>query len=300
MAILPERARLVVQRQLGDPLGELGKVEFARIEICRRVSLAHQTVAIEAIGDAGGMTHQVENGDGPGQRHQFERLGAVLGLFLHTDLHIREGGNVLRDGIVELDLAVLDQLHRHDGRDRLGQRRQAEDGLVRYRRLGHHVLHAEGLVIDILAALPDQDVRAGDLAGRHLVLEELGYLRKLVLIETRSGGNIERAFGADRRRGRQHQRTAGERTQQLRRIHWNPSGIRRECNERVIRHKGCRSRLVPVRAAARYARKAAEYDAIDIRRRGQRIDGRGDGNPGRTVGGKSDRRRWKWQERRLN
>ena len=58
------------------------------------------------------MAQQVENGHGPGRRHQFERLGAVLGLFLHADLHIGEGGNVFRDGIVELDLAVLDQLHR--------------------------------------------------------------------------------------------------------------------------------------------------------------------------------------------
>ena len=198
MSVLPERARLVVQRQLGDPLGEFGQVEIARIDICRRVSLAHQTVAIEAIGDAGGMTHQVENGNWPDQRHQLERLGAVLVLLLYADLHIREGGNVLRDGIVELDLSVLDQLHRHNRGDRLGQRRQAEDGLVGDRRLGHHVLHAEGFVIDLLAALPDQDVRAGNLAGRHLILEELGDLLKLGLIEVRSSGNIESAFRAGR------------------------------------------------------------------------------------------------------
>jgi hypothetical protein len=134
-------------------------------------------------------------------------------LFLHADLHIREGGNVLRNGIVEVDLAVLDQLHRHHRGDRLGQRRQAEDGLVRDRHLGHHILHAEGFVIDRLAMLLDQDVGAGDLAGRHLVLEELGDFRKLVLIEMRSGGNIESAFGADRRRYSQHQRAAGERAQ---------------------------------------------------------------------------------------
>jgi hypothetical protein len=51
-------------------------------------------------------------------------------------------------------------------------------------------------VIDILAALPDQDVRAGDLAGRDLVLEELGDLLKLGLIEMRPGRYIECAFGA--------------------------------------------------------------------------------------------------------
>src|SRR5258705_6485232 len=75
---------------------------------------------------------------------------------------------------------------------------EAEDGLVGDRRLGHHVLHAEGFVIDLLAALPDQDVRAGNLAGRHLILEELGDLLKLGLIEVRSSGNIESAFRAGR------------------------------------------------------------------------------------------------------
>ena len=189
--------------------------------------------------------------------HQFERLGAVLGLFLNTDLHIREGRNELRNGIVELDLAVLDQLHRHHGRDRLGQRRQAEDGLVRYRRLRRHVLYAKGFVIDILAALPDQDVRAGDLPGRHLVLEELGYLRQLVRIETRAGGNIERAFGADRRRGRQHQDAAGERAQQLKRIHWTPPEFGAECNRSPSLRKGCRRQPMPVRAAARPAPKSS-------------------------------------------
>ena len=134
----------------------------------------------------------------PVQRHQFERLAAVVGLLLDADLHVGEGGNVFRDGIVELDLALLDQLHRHDGGDRLGHREQAEDGLVGDRRLGHHVLHAEGFVIDRLAVLLDQDDRAGDLAGRDLVLEELADLGELVLVEMRAGGNIEGAFGAGR------------------------------------------------------------------------------------------------------
>ena len=78
---------------------------------------------------------------------------------------------------------------------------------------GHDVLRAESFVIDRLAALLDQDVGAGDLPRRDLVLEELGDLRKLVLIEPRSSGKIESAFGADRRRYSQHQRAAGERAQ---------------------------------------------------------------------------------------
>ena len=215
MAVLPERARLVVQRQFGDPLGEFGEIEIARVDVGFLVGLAHQAVAIEAVGDAGGLTQQIEDGNRPGQRHQFERLAAVLGLLLDADLHVGEGRNVFRERIVELDLAVLDQLHRHHGGDRLGQRGQAEDGLVRYRRLRHHILHAEGFVIDRLAALLDQDVRAGDLAGCDLIAEELADLGELVLVEMRAGGNVEGAFGAGRRRCRQHQRATSERTQQL-------------------------------------------------------------------------------------
>jgi hypothetical protein len=67
-------------------------------------------------------------------------------------------------------------------------------------------------VIDLLAALLDQDVRAGDLAAFDLVLEEFADLRKLVLVETGPCGNIKRAFGT-RRRCHQIQRTASQQAQ---------------------------------------------------------------------------------------
>jgi hypothetical protein len=62
--------------------------------------------------------------------------------------------------------------------------------------------------------LLDQDVRAGDLARLHLVLEECGDLGELFLIEMRAGWNIERAFGADGR-CREQQCANGQRTQDL-------------------------------------------------------------------------------------
>ena len=83
------------------------------------------------------------------------------------------------------------------------------------RRLGHHVLHAEGFVIDRLAVLLDQDDRAGDLAGRDLILEELADLGELVLVEMRAGGNIESAFGDGRWHSAKHHRAAGERAPEL-------------------------------------------------------------------------------------
>ncbi|MFK4624223.1 hypothetical protein ABIF50_007529 [Bradyrhizobium diazoefficiens] len=214
MAILPQRARLVVQRQFRDALGELGEVEIAGIDVGVAIGLADQAVAIEAIGDAGGMAHQIEHRDRPRGRHQLKRLGAVVGLLLDADFHIGEGRDVFRDRIVELDLAVLDQSHRDDGRDRLAHREQAENRLVGDRRLAGHILHAEGFVIDRLAVLLDQHGCAGDLAGRDLVLEELADLGELVLIEMRAGRNLVGALcPCERHRAKRHQRAAGERTQ---------------------------------------------------------------------------------------
>jgi len=188
MAVLPERARLVVQRQFCDPLGELGEIEIAAVEIRGRIGLADQAIAIEAISDAGGVAHQVENGRRPPWRHQFKCLGAVRGYFFHTDFDVGEGWNVFRDGLVELDLAILDQCHRDNRGDRLGHREQSKDGLVGDRRFAHHILHAEGFVIDRLAMLLDQKDRAGDLAGRDLVPKERADLRKLVGLKCAPAG----------------------------------------------------------------------------------------------------------------
>ena len=45
MAILPQGAGLIVQRQFCDPLGELGEVEIAGINVGGPVGLADQAVA---------------------------------------------------------------------------------------------------------------------------------------------------------------------------------------------------------------------------------------------------------------
>src|SRR5207253_2054127 len=93
-------------------------------------------------------------------------------------------------------------------------------------RLRHHVLHAKNLVVDVLAALPDQDIGAGDLAGLHLVLEERGDLRELFRIEFGAGRDVERtlagegALGGNWRYGEQReQRAEGRRTQTIPKMH---------------------------------------------------------------------------------
>jgi hypothetical protein len=202
------------------------KVEIALIDIGGAVSLAHHAVAVEAVSDAGGMTHQVEHRGRMIRRNEIERGRAVLGLLLDADLHIGERGNVFRNGIVELDLAFLEQHHRGHRGDGFGHREQAEDGLVGDRRLAHHILDAEGLVIDRLAVLLDQHDGAGDLAGRNLVLEELADLGELVRIEVGACGNIKAAFRARRRCSRQRQQcTADQRAQPIMRPHQPLHGL---------------------------------------------------------------------------
>ena len=120
MAVLPERARLIVQRQLCNPLGELCEVEITGVEVCGRISLADEAIAIKAVGDSGRVSHQVQNGRRPVRRNQFERLGAIIGFFLDANLHISERGNVLRHRLVELELALVHQRHSGHAGDGFG------------------------------------------------------------------------------------------------------------------------------------------------------------------------------------
>jgi hypothetical protein len=88
--------------------------------------------------------------------------------------------------------AVSDQHHRGGVGDGLGHRAQREHRVQAHRRLGRDVAIAEGLQIDRLAVLLDQDDRAGNATARDLGVEELG-----------------NAFEFSRRRGRDVGATRG-------------------------------------------------------------------------------------------
>ena len=189
-------------------------------------------------------------------------------------------------------------VHRDHRGDRLGQRRQAEDGLVCDRRLRHRVLGAEDLVIDRLAMLLDQDVGAGNLAGRDLVLEELGDFRQLLRIEMRAGRNIESAFGMYRGRSQQ-QRASRQRAQHMTRIHRTPPrNSRRSVAAVSVGTRAADPSQEPFHASGRCRERSSKISRAShlalrpklLRRRQPRCrphDRRG-----------SDRRRWKWRERR--
>jgi hypothetical protein len=81
-----------------------------------RIGAAHR----RAEGEAGGRSHQVTHGHRTIERHE-------LAILHH--LQIRELGNKLGDGVVELPLALFVQGHHRGGDDRLGHRGDAENGV---------------------------------------------------------------------------------------------------------------------------------------------------------------------------
>jgi hypothetical protein len=52
MAVVSQRSRLFGQRKVRDALGKFRIVEIAVIDLGVEVGLAHQAVAVEAVGDA--------------------------------------------------------------------------------------------------------------------------------------------------------------------------------------------------------------------------------------------------------
>ena len=88
---------------------------------------------------------------------------------IDADFCIGKSRNVFRDGIVEGQLAVVDQHHRGNRRDGLRHRIDLENRVRRHRLSGRGIPHAETFEIDRLAVLLDQEDRAGNLAGRDFV-----------------------------------------------------------------------------------------------------------------------------------
>ena len=173
MAVVPAHAGLIGERQFGDPLGEFGIVEIAGVQRGLRIELFDLAFAKEAVSDTRGVPQQVQNRDRTLQRLELERILAGLIGKIDADLGIGESRNVFRDGIVERQLAVLDQHHDCDRGDRLGHRIDPEDGIRRHRQPGRDAAQPETFQIDLLAVLLDQQHRAGNLAARNLVADDV-------------------------------------------------------------------------------------------------------------------------------
>ena len=155
-AVVPDFARLVLQRQLRELGDELG-VGLVRVEHVRRaVGLLDERVPELAVGDPGGMPEQVLHGHfAP---HGFQHQRAVAGRvgFFHADLQVFQFGQDRRHRIDEPDLAFLGQHHDRKRDHGLGHRRDAENGIDGHRQFFLAVAIAEGLQVFELAAAGDQ------------------------------------------------------------------------------------------------------------------------------------------------
>ena len=143
MAIIPNVARLLGKRQGGDLVGQFLVVDVVGIKIGVGIDRAHQTRAVKAIRNAGRMTEQIGDGDGPDRLFKCQSRIAVIGLALDANHLPGESGNVVGHRIGQFDAAVIDQQHRSDAGDRLAQGMKAEDRARLHRFAGGHVGLAE-------------------------------------------------------------------------------------------------------------------------------------------------------------
>jgi hypothetical protein len=127
----------------------------------RLVGVGDRTHRAERVGQARAVGDEVVDGDVA--RRRIGVVQRAAGVLQHP--HAGELGRPLGDRVLELELAFLHQLQRHDAGDRLGHGGDAEDGVARHRRARLDVALADGVELQLLAVLPDQRHRPGKPAG---------------------------------------------------------------------------------------------------------------------------------------
>jgi hypothetical protein len=201
MAILPDRARLLRERQRGDLFGEGLVAQTSRLEVRLRVPGVDKALAGVPVGDARGVPQQVLDDDRSAQRREIEHGLAVAAGFFHADFRERETRDVPGDRLVQRELALIDQHHRHERGDRLGHRIDSKQRVRRHRRLGRDIAHAEGFEIGRLTAALHQHDRARHLAVRNLRPEEFRHRAEFFAREAELFGlALTDAFGSSRTR----------------------------------------------------------------------------------------------------
>jgi hypothetical protein len=91
------------------------------------------------------MSQQVAQGDRLLRGAKLRRAGRVEPL---EYLRRAERGVDVRHRLLELELALLDELHRRDRRDRLGHRGDAEHGIERHVRALPELANTEGILVE--------------------------------------------------------------------------------------------------------------------------------------------------------
>ena len=120
-------------------------------------------LVLEPVGETRRVDHQIVHGDGTHERLRRERIGVAA----CEHPRIGERGDELRDRIVELKAALLVEHQRRHGRDRLGHRVDAIDGVRFDRALRLDVAIATGLEPGEAIVAHDGDEQPGKLSRVH-------------------------------------------------------------------------------------------------------------------------------------
>jgi hypothetical protein len=118
------------------------------------------------------MRQQVANGDRPLRRPRL--VSGVRFVELRDDDGVLVLGQVFRDIVIELQLALVDEHHDRRRRHRLGHRRDVEDRVLGHRHVPRDAHLAERLVVEHAVATDDRDYDAGHVAPGDRLLQVAG------------------------------------------------------------------------------------------------------------------------------
>jgi hypothetical protein len=139
-AVFPALARLEFERR-----GESGVLAGCNVGHARRLLVASQRLAPDRIRVAGGVREQIAHLDRALGRPQPRR--SVCGEAFEN-LRRSQFRQILCRLVVEMQVALLDQLHASGRREGLGHRQQPEDRVGRHRRAGRDICLAVGALVD--------------------------------------------------------------------------------------------------------------------------------------------------------
>src|SRR3569833_3007248 len=155
--------------------GELGGVRLLGPKTLKLMTSNHLPGGVdigalhEAVGEAGGVTQQIDD-----QHRPCRRLGHEGGCGTgDEDAEILPSGDVFRNGLIQRDLAFLDQNHEGDRCHRLGHRIDAIDRVILARYLAFDVGKPQRTRMHDLAAAVDHELGARKAAGLDVVLLEM-------------------------------------------------------------------------------------------------------------------------------
>jgi hypothetical protein len=100
-------------------------------------------------------------------------IGRLAGIVRDSDLRVLELGDELRHRIREPDPSFFDEHQHGGGRDRLGQRGQRKDSVLRHRLPGLEVQLAARLEVQDLSIDCDKADGPGNLAGLDAAVDHL-------------------------------------------------------------------------------------------------------------------------------